>query len=306
MTETTPEPPTGEALPLVSRPYMDRQLIVVIDDAIVETERQVGKLVERQSLELSDTIPAMASLVASAAGVAAGPAGAVIAGIAGNVLQEWVGNWMKTRGQLQERGLSVVAVGRSEAASLKLPIGHPRHNVIYVGHPSIPSVYYTAHDFHQRTFEHKFAEAVRLLMALGATRIEVEYVQGWGREFAATLESSIPTAVAEIAAKAGTSSTSGSQILYKATLPANKSFVLPDDLVWYHFEPTWQAITNGRLNHGLDNFSLTVRYTDDFGINAGVKAAVNKVGLDLGGKFEDFESTVWRIVGEFGPPPEIV
>ena len=74
---------------------------------------------------------------------------------------------------------------------------------------------------------------------------------------------------------------------------------LPENLVWYAHELTWQTVANGRIKFGLNDFSLSVTYEDDFGINAGLRSTVMKAGLDLGGKFEDHQSTVWRLVGKF-------
>ncbi len=53
------------------------------------------------------------------------------------------------------------------------------------------------------------------------------------------------------------------------------------------------------MHYGLRNFSVTVTYEDDFGVNADLKAAAERAGLDLGGTFEDHQATVWRIVGQF-------
>jgi hypothetical protein len=69
--------------------------------------------------------------------------------------------------------------------------------------------------------------------------------------------------------------------------------------VWYLHEPTWQAIAKGRTQFGLSQFSLTVNYEDDFGVNAGLKVRVQKAGLDLGGNFEDHTATTWKIHGTF-------
>lgn len=85
------------------------------------------------------------------------------------------------------------------------------------------------------------------------------------------------------------------------TLSQGRHAAIPDDLIWYHHEPTWQNIADGRLNHGLMDFSLTVSYEDDFGINLGLTASAQRAGMELGGKFEDHQNTVWQVVGRFGP-----
>src|SRR5262249_36015264 len=58
-----------------------------------------------------------------------------------------------------------------ETKALKFPPGQPRELVVYIGHPAMENVYYPAAQFHRMTFEHKFSEAIKLLMALGATEI---------------------------------------------------------------------------------------------------------------------------------------
>jgi hypothetical protein len=136
-------------------------------------------------------------------------------------------------------------------------------------------------------------------MSLGATEIRVEFVRGWKRDFASQL--SIPLAQS---VSAGASASIGKQsqenLLFQALLSPGRSPTFPNDLIWYHHEPTWQNIADGRLNHGLMDFSLTVSYEDDFGINLGLTASAQRAGMELGGKFEDHQNTVWQLVGKFG------
>jgi len=58
----------------------------------------------------------------------------------------------------------------------------PLDGIVYIGHPADPAIYYPAGEFHRRLFEHKFCEAVDLLMALGATQITVERKDGMSQE----------------------------------------------------------------------------------------------------------------------------
>jgi hypothetical protein len=59
-------------------------------------------------------------------------------------------------------------------------------------------------------------------------------------------------------------------------------------------------MANGRFRFGLRAFSLSMSDEDGFGVNAGLKAAVQQAGLDLRGRFEDHVATGWRIAGQFG------
>jgi hypothetical protein len=197
----------------------------------------------------------------------------------------------------QENGLNVRQVGQTQASSLSFPPGHPREQTLYVAHPALPNVYYTMATFHRMAFEHKFSEAILLLMALGASKIKVEHVKGWSREFSAKVAASMPQA--ELKANAEKNTSNGSSLLFEAKLKNTNQPTIPDGLVWYPHEPTWQTIARGRMEHGLDQFSLTVNYEDDFSINAGAKLKVQKAGLELGGTFEDHTATTWKISGEF-------
>lgn len=74
---------------------------------------------------------------------------------------------------------------------------------------------------------------------------------------------------------------------------------MPDNLIWYPFEPTWQMICQGRIKYGLNNFSLNVTYLQDFGITAGLNASIKDQGLSVGGEFTEHKSTIWKITGQF-------
>lgn len=270
---------------------------VVADDVVIAAEREA----EQQAAETGEGVNW--GQVAVKAGSLAAPMAALpgLAGIAVGVAGIAVGvEAVSAAAKAREKGLKVLAVSRTEAAQLRMPPGHPRDRVVYVGHPALAPVYYPAAGFHRFTFEHKFSEAVRLLMALGATELEVEHVRGWSADFAANLSAPLPTAVPiDAAVTAGRRHATGSSALFRAKLAGLTEPRLPDDLVWFSHEPTWQQVADGRLNYGLQEFQLTVRYDDDYGIDAGFKLSAQKLGLDLGGNFQEHESTTWKITGTF-------
>ena len=267
----------------LDRPYLERQMIVVVDDAVAESMRQAARSVQQDtSTDRWTQIGKIAT--------------AILIGDLGYALaRETIDAWRRFR----EDGIRLLQIGQSESEAAEFPPGHPRDKVIYVGHPVRPTVYYTASHFHRVTFEHKFSEAVDLLMYLGATSIRVEHVYGWSKDFAVHLSTPLSQVGGEIGVEVGTKHESASRLLFEATLAGRTDPVLPKNLVWYAHEPTWQSIANGRLNFGLRNFNLNVSYEDDFGVNAGLKARATKVGFDLGGKFEDHTATTWKIQGQF-------
>jgi hypothetical protein len=204
----------------------------------------------------------------------------------------------KLRGKLDKAACSkFLLVSTLESRLLKFPLGHPRDGVVYIGHPAVANLYYPMADFHRVIFEHKFCEAISLLMSLRARQMRVEHVTGWSREFLAGLSLPLPTD--DLNVGAGGHSSSRRSLLYEASLSGTGDPKIPDGLVWYHHEPTWQSVASGRLDFGLDEFRLTVASEDDFGIDARLKTVIGGCGLDLGGRFEDHRSTIWRIEGTF-------
>ena len=280
-----PRPKDLMTTDLLQLPYSERQLVVVQSDEVVAATRKA------QTTAITDDAPTDWKAIALRVGKEAWKL--TIFGMA-DVTIEALSAWAKAR----ESGLNVLQISRSDASRLQFPPGHPREQALYVAHPALPSVYYTTATFHRMAFEHKFSEAIYLLMSLGATKITVEHIRGWSREFSAKLSAPIPKAESKLDALR--TSSSESSLLFEATLANKQSPAIPANLVWFPHEPTWQAIAMGRTQFGLSQFSLTVNYEDDFGVNAGLKVRVQKAGLDLGGNFEDHMATTWKIHGTFG------
>jgi hypothetical protein len=44
---------------------------------------------------------------------------------------------------------------------------------------------------------------------------------------------------------------------------------------------------------------VSLKYEDDYGINAKMKAGLEGIGFKLGGNFSNFASTVWEFEAEF-------
>lgn len=282
--------PTSPVLPdfdaFLDQPYGDRQMIAFVDREVFEKAEEVadgsGKSTEWQWKEA----------LTKGTLVVLGWHG-VIAVVATAVVSAWA--------ESRRNGLPVSLVPKEWANRLHLPPGHPRDQILYSALPAAPHVYAPVADFHRRAFEHKFAEALSLLMHLGATHIRVEHEQGWDRDFSGRLSVPIPanSAVLEAGAEAGAHSGRKRNLLYEARLNGTSSPSIPDDLVWYPHEPAWRQIASGRMNFGLENFVLKLHYEDDFNINAGLKLKAEKAGFDLGGTFERHETTTWTIEGTF-------
>jgi hypothetical protein len=104
------------------------------------------------------------------------------------------------------------------ACDLEFPPGHPRERLVYAKHPAKPTMYFPLAGFHKFTFEHKFAEVIRLLAALGASSIQAEHVKGLGREFAANLAGAFAATGESATMEAGHTRSDNSRLLFTSTL----------------------------------------------------------------------------------------
>jgi hypothetical protein len=264
---------------LLEMPYNQRRIIVVRDDApaVVMPGRPISPMVH-----------AMASFVPFV------PYGrlALLAALAAGLV--------KARREMRQGGEDLIPVSSIEAAQLRFPIGHPRGKVAYIGHPADPPVYIPVADFHRFLFEHKVAEALRLIRSLGAVTVQVVRVEGWDQTVG--VELGVPLAEvpqADIGVSGSQEHGSSRSVLSTMRLKPTQSPSVPADLVWLSHEPLWQEVAQARLESGLDSFVVDVRSTDDYGVNAGLKALVAKAGLDAGGAFVEHRNTVWRLQGTF-------
>lgn len=137
--------------PISKMPYAKRKLIVVVDDpddSVVEVDWTEVVKESFKKYWRYVTLPGQIELIIEAIKAA------------------------------RDQGIDVLPVPRSESAKLLFPPGHPQDGVLYVGHPTVHEIYYPTAQFHRLTFEHKFSEAIELLMALGAIEIDVEHQVG--------------------------------------------------------------------------------------------------------------------------------
>lgn len=201
--------------------------------------------------------------------------------------------------EAKKSGLDILLVPSNLANDLKLPPNHPQPAALYAAHPVDNRSYVPVSDFHRFMFNHKLSEMTRLLAHLGAEQIKAEHIRGYGRKAAVDAGIAIPEAGVGIGAGGGVSSAQGEQTIFSMELSGNTTPCLPEGLVWFDHEPTWQAVAEQRMKFGLKTFDLRLDYTDDFGVNAELKVNAEQAGFNIGGTFERHESTSWRFSGRF-------
>jgi hypothetical protein len=294
---------SAEDVAILDLPYADRQLIVVTKDLLAKVAREESSkgifdvLKEVAKRDLRNVRRSIVErdwkgLAASVARIYFWPYL-----LPGTAAVEGIRAWSKAR----ESGIMILQIGKTAAKALLFPPGHPRIGVLYIGHPTVPAEYYPMADFHRFTREHKFSEAIKLLTGLGATKIWMEHITGRSMDFSARLSVPLTSLADSVSLDAGKRSAHQHSLLYQASLDGTHKPSIPQGLVWYPHEPLWQEVANQRLKYGLKDFVLNVSYENDFGINADLKAKVLEAGLQLGGKVEDFQATVYRFEVTFSP-----
>jgi hypothetical protein len=135
-------------------------------------------------------------------------------------------------------------------------------------------------------------------MSLGAASINVDWIMGMGSEMTSKCDLNI-TVGDSGGGKISRECNEEKSYIFEAQLSPNHKPKMPTNLVWYPFEPTWQVICNGRIEHGLQNFALNVTYLENYGITADLNSAIKGNGLSVGGEFKEHQSTIWKISGIF-------
>ena len=205
-------------------------------------------------------------------------------------------------GQAKSAGAPVCYAQGADLAGLYFPPGHPRRNVVYVAHPINTERYLPLATFQRVLFEEKAREALEMLAALGAEKIDIR--QSSGTKASADLGASLNVpGAAKVAASGARSSHTSSEVVMSARLNPSGPSRLHSHQLWYPHESLWQSVARLRLESGLQEFALTVEHTDDHGVNAKLAATVEGAGLEIGGSYTDFSSVRWEMTGSFNDSP---
>jgi hypothetical protein len=195
-------------------------------------------------------------------------------------------------------GTRVVLVGRALASQLNFPTRTPEENAVYIGHPYVPGLYYPAASFHRDLYGHKVDELARLLVALGATSFQIEL--GRGGSMGKNIGAAINVEAVAIGAVVKRAIASKESLVFRARALGSQSPKLPHDLVWYpERQPEWKRFVEPRLRREIDEFSLEVSASEDYGITGQLSASVAKLGLTTGGTYEKQDELFSRVEATF-------
>lgn len=188
--------------------------------------------------------------------------------------------------------------------------GHPRNGCTYVQHPLQKNVYFEVNSYHDSLRERKQNELLRILEALGAysARVEVRHEQqemtSFGQESLLSANGSYGvvngSASRNISGERQTSMSSSQSATKDWTFNPPEKPYLPDDLVFYPTEETWQQLANSVLRGGLKRAVVDLEYKSEYGITekylsdvaASVKSLLPSFDMNLS---KSFSSNLHRL-----------
>lgn len=223
--------------------------------------------------------------------------------------------------QLDQKQIAVL--DPTHLQNMTFPIGHPITNQLYVAHPLVQTHYIPFENYEIELIKDRVHEFCSLMECIGATSISIDYQQAldseneYNRDIRATAEASFKHFSAE-----GTQHQNetrkfmqsiGSQLNLEQTYNPTQYPYLPDNLLWYPQEPTWQRLVGQRMRGSLVSHTecIETRTTQVinndtlFDIEAELKVLLANANLQISNttseKFKQHENVVLRIHVEFAP-----
>lgn len=188
--------------------------------------------------------------------------------------------------------------------TFEFPVNHPVDGQVYACCEASPDLYVPFAFFHQYMYQSKMAAFLKICADLGAKRCKVTYAEENGKDISANFGvSDIPTEMGNVSGDANVSSKkhSSSAAAVFAEFPQPKGQIKGSSSRWMNGEPTWIAMQESRLGNGLDKFRAEFTYSDDLGIKGDLAAKISKIGLSIGGKYEEMSRKKWVFDVEFWP-----
>lgn len=146
----------------------------------------------------------------------------------------------------------------SELPNLVLPVGHPIPYEVYVGHPLDKNVYFPISSYQVELLKDKIHEFCYLVQCLGATELTIE---AYNAAYSSKETNNRTDANAELGsfAKANYHNERKSKLYEEISnsmsvhqqFTHNKEPFVPEGLIWFQHEVSWQRMASQRLVGGL-------------------------------------------------------
>lgn len=222
---------------------------------------------------------------------------------------------------LHQEHIAVVDIKNLPA--INFPMGHPIANQLYVGHPLIASKYIPFENYQLELVEDRVREFCMLVQSLGATDISIECLNSASADQSnnskQNMSGSVDTWIYDGKASLQTDASrhmidelSRSISLHQTFEPHNKP-TLPEGMVWYANEPSWQRLVSQRLNGDLTSHEERIetkksqmvegRELLDIKAEVGILYADMNMAMDKTeeSKFTQQENAVLSIKVKFAP-----
>lgn len=184
---------------------------------------------------------------------------------------------------------------------IMFPPSHPVEGELYVGHPFQPTCYYPVDGYEQMLFESQFVELNHLLQCLGATEIKSEHVKGslvlkesesnssdgysshktqrgdgGNKVFTVDANRDVNRSNASYNEQNRMNRTElGKRLMSVQKFSPKKAPYIPEDLVWFHHNDTWQKLAQQRLQGELNYYELIISTNSVVVINEREKNRIN-------------------------------
>ncbi len=222
---------------------------------------------------------------------------------------------------------SFITLKYNSLPQISFPIGHPKIQELYIGHPFVPNVYFHINQFEVELFQDKLMELNRILQCLGAKKIKLKYIENEQTKENSSNGMNISGEASYITSISGNyKSDSKSKTIDKLKKQMNteQSFApkelpyLPENLIWYQHEITWQRLAEQRLKGNIIsskiNLSLNTQNYFSGSEKRKVMADFKGLILNIKGTFDEYsylekdteQDIEWLIDVEFEPKENLI
>ena len=161
---------------------------------------------------------------------------------------------------LSQSTISVVNINHLPV--IGFPIGHPVANHLYVGHPFVASKYLLYENYELELIEDRVREFCQLVQSLGATEIQIDCINSSSNsaDYHTNQRVSGGADYKAVAAKGSYERDRRNKLMQEISRNVNlhQRFsptdlpCLPDGLIWYPHEPSWQRLYQQRLQGAIN------------------------------------------------------
>lgn len=222
---------------------------------------------------------------------------------------------------------TIIVLPQELPETIHFPMGHPQEHVLYIKHPFIDDYYIPYETSEFELFKDKMDELRRVLQAMGATHITISDTKNLENSNSRKTHTNVDTNIsAKINSLKGNADLSRKESSYESLLneygtestytPTKKPYI-PDGLVWYPNESSWQRLFEERKD-GLAHYKLTISSKSSTSltrmqeqkIKTDFKALILHIDASLEHEatetFEQNASATWELEIDFAPLEQLI